>query len=41
MVERQGAAVAGIFGIIGLPFLGYDEKIGKYHPQTLVQYHGE
>jgi adenine phosphoribosyltransferase len=41
MVERQGASVAGIFGIIGLPFLGYDEKIGGYHPRTLIQYHGE
>jgi adenine phosphoribosyltransferase len=41
MVERQGAAVAGIFGIIGLPFLGYAAKIGKYNPVTLVDYHGE
>jgi adenine phosphoribosyltransferase len=41
MVERQGAKVAGMFGIIGLPFLGYAEKIGKYHPVTLIDYHGE
>ena len=41
MIERQNAHVAGIFGIIGLPFLQYDKKIGKYNPQTLVDFHGE
>ena len=41
MVERQGAKVAGIFSIIGLPFLGYMDKIGKYDPKTLIEYHGE
>jgi adenine phosphoribosyltransferase len=41
MVERQGSTVAGIFGIIGLPFLKYKDKIGKYNPKTLIEYHGE
>jgi adenine phosphoribosyltransferase len=41
MVVRQGGEVAGVFGIIGLPFLKYEEKIGQYHPKTLVDYHGE
>ncbi len=41
MVERQGAEVAGIFSIIGLPFLNYMEKIGKYEPKTLVNYDSE
>ncbi|MCU0608963.1 MAG: adenine phosphoribosyltransferase [Chitinispirillaceae bacterium] len=41
MVERQGSAVAGIFGVIGLPFLKYAGKIGKYSPKTLIDYHGE
>jgi adenine phosphoribosyltransferase len=41
MVERQHAEVAGIFGIIGLPFLGYAEKIGRYRTVTLINYHGE
>ena len=41
MVERQGSKVAGIFGIIGLPFLKYKEKIGKYNPKTLIDYQGE
>ena len=41
MVEKQGATVAGIFSIIGLPFLGYDKKIGQYKTVTLVDYQGE
>lgn len=41
MVERQGSQVAGIFGVIGLPFLNYKSKIGKYNPQTLIDYKGE
>jgi adenine phosphoribosyltransferase len=41
MVLRQGAEVAGMFGIIGLPFLKYEEKIGAYHPRTLINYSGE
>jgi adenine phosphoribosyltransferase len=41
MVERQGAEVAGIFSIIGLPFLNYMDKINRYNPKTLIDYHGE
>lgn len=41
MVERQGSAVAGIFSIIGLPFLHYMDKIQQYNPVTLIDYHGE
>jgi adenine phosphoribosyltransferase len=41
MVERQGSTVAGIFGVIGLPFLNFNAKIGKYHPKTLIDYNGE
>ena len=41
IVERQGSTVAGIFGIIGLPFLRYKEKVGKYNPRTLIEYKGE
>jgi adenine phosphoribosyltransferase len=41
MIERVGAEVAGIFSIIGLPFLKYNEKIGKYNPKTLINYHSE
>lgn len=41
MVEKTGAQVAGIFGVIGLPFLNYKDKIDKYNPTTLINYHGE
>ena len=41
MVERQGSRVAGIFGIIGLPFLNYAGRIGNYNPRTLIDYHNE
>jgi adenine phosphoribosyltransferase len=41
MIERQGAAVAGAFGIIGLTFLNYMAKIGKYNPKTLIDYQSE
>jgi adenine phosphoribosyltransferase len=41
MVERQGGEIAGMFGIIGLPFLKYADKIGKYNPVTLINYDGE
>ena len=41
MVELAGSRIAGIFAIIGLPFLNYKEKIGSYNPVTLIDYHGE
>ena len=41
LVERQGSAVAGIFGVIGLPFLNYAARIGRYNPKTLIDYQGE
>jgi adenine phosphoribosyltransferase len=41
MVERQNAEVAGIFSIIGLPFLNYMDKIRHYNPQTLIDYDRE
>ncbi len=41
MVEGQGADVAGIFSIIGLPFLNYEQKIARYDPKTLINYNSE
>lgn len=41
MVARQGGEVAGVFGIIGLPFLNYEVKIGKYNPKTIINYQAE
>jgi len=38
MIEGRGGEVAGIFSIIGLPFLKYEEKIGRYNPKTLINY---
>ncbi|MBD3319764.1 MAG: adenine phosphoribosyltransferase [Chitinivibrionales bacterium] len=41
MIEKVGGEVAGIFSIIGLPFLSYSAKIGKYNPVTLIDYDSE
>lgn len=41
MIESRGSQVAGIFSIIGLPFLNYMDKIGKYRPKTLIDYQVE
>ena len=41
MVESQGSNVAGIFSVIGLPFLNYKEKIDRFNPTTLIDYQGE
>ncbi len=41
MIEKQGSKVAGIFSIIGLPFLNYMDKIARFNPVTLVDYQGE
>ncbi|MFH1847206.1 MAG: adenine phosphoribosyltransferase [Candidatus Omnitrophota bacterium] len=41
MVEQKNAEAAGIFSIIGLPFLDYMKKIEKYNPVTLINYNGE
>ena len=41
MVEKAGSELAGIFSIIGLPFLGYAEKLKKYMLVVLHEYRGE
>ncbi len=41
MVARRQGAVAGVFGIIGLPFLNYVDRIGKYDPKVLIEYDSE
>jgi len=41
MIEKKGGEVAGIFSIIGLPFLGFKDKVGKYKPITLIDYDSE
>ena len=41
LLEGAGAAVAGIFAVVGLPFLNYAGKLSGYPVHTLIQYHGE
>jgi adenine phosphoribosyltransferase len=41
MIERQGSAVAGVFCVVGLPFLKYQDTIGAIEVTTLIDYHGE
>jgi adenine phosphoribosyltransferase len=41
MIEKNGAKVAGIFGVIGLPFLNYGKVLAGYKVDTLINYHGE
>ncbi len=41
MVKRRNGIIAGVFSIIGLPFLNYTAKIGRYHPITLIEFKSE
>ncbi len=41
MVKRQGSNVAGVFSIIGLPFLNFQDKLPGVKVTTLIDYQGE
>jgi adenine phosphoribosyltransferase len=41
LLEQAGATVAGIFAVVGLPFLNYAPVLRDYPVHTLIQYHGE
>lgn len=41
MVEKAGVEIAGVFSVIGLPFLGYSEKLSNYKVETLINYDSE
>lgn len=41
LIERLEAKVAGIFSVIGLPFLNYEKVIGDYKITTLIDYNSE
>ncbi|OHE66186.1 MAG: adenine phosphoribosyltransferase [Treponema sp. GWB1_62_6] len=41
LVVAAGAEVAGIFGVVGLPFLNYRSMLGSIPITTLIEYHGE
>ncbi len=41
LVEQGGASVVGVFGVIGLPFLGYEKALAPVQATTLVRYNSE
>jgi adenine phosphoribosyltransferase len=41
LLAQGGASVAGIFAVIGLPFLHYDRTLAGWRVETLINYHGE
>lgn len=41
VLEQGGASVAGFFGVVGLPFLNYEQVLGDIPVRTLVEYLGE
>ena len=41
LVVAAGAKVAGIFGVVGLPFLNYRAMLGGISIKTLIEYHSE
>ncbi len=41
MVEKSGSAVAGVFAMLSLPYLGYAGKIGRYKTVVLHEYREE
>jgi len=38
---ENGAQVAGIFAVIGLPFLNFASRLSDFDIHTLIDYHGE
>lgn len=41
LIEDMGASIVGVFGVIGLPFLDYGQKLEKYEIRTLINYDSE
>ena len=41
LIEMAGASVAGIFSVVGLPFLNYAGVLKGYDVKTLIDYEGE
>lgn len=39
--EEQGSIISGILGVIGLPFLNYEEVLGSYPTEVLITYDSE
>jgi adenine phosphoribosyltransferase len=41
LLIESGVEIAGIFSMIGLPFLGFGEKLKNFDTVTLIDYHSE
>ncbi len=41
LVEEVGGTVEGVFSVIGLPFLGYAEKVAPLRVETLIDFTAE
>jgi adenine phosphoribosyltransferase len=41
LLSQGGAEVAAIFGVIGLPFLGYEKALSGHRVTTLIQFSSE
>ena len=41
LIEQGGAHVTDVFGVIGLPFLGYEKVLEPIHSTTLINYNTE
>ena len=41
LIESLGANISQIMAVIGLPFLGFRERLEKYNVFTLIDYDGE
>lgn len=41
LIKRAGGNVVGAFGVIGLPFLGYERALAGMSIHTLREYHSE
>ena len=41
LLEEGGARAVGVFAVIGLPFLRYEEALGDLPVRTLIEYFGE
>ncbi len=41
LIEQGGATVTDVFGVIGLPFLGYEKALDPIKATTLINYNSE
>ncbi len=41
LLEQGGAQVVAVFGVVGLPFLSFRDRLSGVRVTTLIDYHGE